>query len=216
MTIQIIGRSSSHFTRVARMFAHELGVPFALEVVHDFTSLDSAAFCGNPALKIPSLREGDDLLFGTENICRRLAELAGRANDPRVIFPDRSHDAVVRNAQELTWHAMATQVQLVVATLFGKIPVDNPFVAKAQASLRGALAWLDAHARTAIARLPPHDVSLLETCLLCLFEHLEFRPTVPLDGLTALRAIAAELAQRPAAAATVFRFDATPAPPAAS
>lgn len=205
MTAQIIGRSSSHFTRVTTVFAHELGVPFALEVVHDFASLDAATFGGNPALKIPSLREGEQLLFGAENICRRLCELAGRDGDPRVVF--HVPDALVRNAQELTWYAMATQVQLVVATLFGKIPADNPFIAKARTGMLGALGWLDAHVADALARLPARDLSLLETCLLCLLEHLVFRPTVPIDAFANLRAVATSLAQRPAAAATAYRFD---------
>ena len=31
----VVGRSSSQFTHVAAIFAHELGVPFELQVVHD-------------------------------------------------------------------------------------------------------------------------------------------------------------------------------------
>jgi hypothetical protein len=55
-TVQIIGRSSSHFTRVALVFAHELGVPFELVPIYDMTEVDPAVYAGNPALKLPTLR----------------------------------------------------------------------------------------------------------------------------------------------------------------
>ena len=43
----IIGRSSSHFTRVTRIFAAELGVPYTLQVVPDLLSCDAADYGGN-------------------------------------------------------------------------------------------------------------------------------------------------------------------------
>jgi glutathione S-transferase len=54
-TVQIIGRSSSSYTRVALVFAHELEVPFDLVPVYDLTSVDPAVYAGNPALKIPTM-----------------------------------------------------------------------------------------------------------------------------------------------------------------
>ena len=39
---QLAGRSSSHFTRVARIFAHEFGVDLELLPVHDITATDAA------------------------------------------------------------------------------------------------------------------------------------------------------------------------------
>ena len=86
--IQLYGRSGSHFTRVAMMFAWELGVAVEGVVVRDLATLDPAAYGENPALKIPTLAVGGARLFGTENICRRLVELAGRRGDPRVILGD--------------------------------------------------------------------------------------------------------------------------------
>ncbi|MFO0548774.1 MAG: hypothetical protein U0271_10325 [Polyangiaceae bacterium] len=51
----LIGRSSSHFTRLTRVFAHELGVATVFRPVFDLASLDTAAYGENPALKIPIL-----------------------------------------------------------------------------------------------------------------------------------------------------------------
>lgn len=208
-SLKLTGRSASHFTRVARVFAHELAVPIAFEVIHDLMGLDPAPYGGHPALKLPTLHVAGAPVFGTDHICRTLAALAGRAADPRVVLG--SDDALVRNAQELVWHAMAAQVQLVVGVQIAKLPADNPFFAKAAAGLRGALAWLEAHHDELDAALPtPRDVSLYEVTLFCLLEHLAFRPTVALDDLPRLRAFAAAYATRPSAIATRFQFDPKP------
>ena len=207
--LKLTGRSASHFTRVARMIAHELAVPVEFEVIHDLMGLDPAPYGGHPALKLPTLHVAGAPVFGTDHICRTLAALAGRATDPRVVLG--SDDALVRNAQELVWHAMAAQVQLVVGVQIAKLPADNPFFAKAAAGLRGALAWLEAHHDELDAALPtPRDVSLYEVTLFCLLEHLAFRPTVALDDLPRLRAFAAAYATRPSAIATRFQFDPKP------
>ena len=59
--VVVLGRSSSHYTRVVRMLAHELDVPYALDPIHDLLSEDPATFGGNPALKLPAVRVGDTL-----------------------------------------------------------------------------------------------------------------------------------------------------------
>lgn len=203
--IQIVGRSSSHFTRVATMFAHELGLAFELVVVPDLTSLDVAVYGGHPALKIPTLHAGESTVFGAENICRKLAELAG---DPRVVFPEHVTADVGRCAQELVWHAMTVQVQIVVGTVFAKLPADNAFFVKARTGLGGALAWLDAHVDEALRSLPAdRRTSVLEVTLFCLVEHLGFRPTVPVEPYEQLRRFARAFATRESARRTVFRFD---------
>ena len=76
--LELVGRSSSHYTRVAQVFAHELGVPYRLVPVFDLTQLEADCYGDNPALKIPMLRESPDsgALFGAQNVCRRLVEVA--------------------------------------------------------------------------------------------------------------------------------------------
>jgi hypothetical protein len=183
------------------MFAAELEVPYELAVVRDLTSLDAAPY-DNPALKIPSLRMNGSTLFGTENICRRLAELA--LTKRTVLFPEHLTDDLSRNAQEMVWHAMSAQVQMVMAS-FGKLPLDNPVFVKARTGFEGALQWLDEN--FARVQLPPHDLSLLEVGLFCLVEHLTFRKTVPVEPYFALARFAREFGQRPSAVATAYRFD---------
>ncbi len=214
-SLRLTGRSSSHFTRVAAIFAHELHLPFTLEVVPDLASLDAATYGGHPMLKIPTLHVGATRVFGTENICRTLVEQAGRAGDPRLVLAEHASDAVVRSAQELVWSGMSAQVQLRVGLAVAQLPADNVFFVKAAAGLTGAFTWLEGQLDDLRARLPAErELSLFEVTLFCLIEHVAFRPTVPLDPFPHLRAFAARFGVRASAQRTPFRFDpATPTEP---
>lgn len=209
--MRLYGRSSSHFTRVAAIFAHELGIPFELVVVHDLASTDASRYGGNPMLKVPTLHVDALSIFGTENICRALVEHAGRRGDPRIILAEDTTDSTLRSAQELVWSAMAAQVQLRMGLAVAKLPPDNVFFVKAAEGLSGALAWLDARLGDLRGRLyPQRELSLIEVTLFCLVEHIAFRPTVSLQPFPELRTFAAAFGERPAAMRTQFRFDPNP------
>lgn len=206
---EIIGRSSSHFTRVALLFARELDVPCELVPVYDLTDTDPEIYAGHPALKLPVLRRPGSLVFGTENICRALVDLAPTRR--RVVWPEEVRSELARNAQELVWHGMAAQVQLVLGTQVAKLPADNVYFAKARRGFEGALDWVDERLPTVLRELPePRDLSLLEVTLFCLVEHVRFRGTVPIDRHAALVRFAEAFGDRPSARATSYRFDAPP------
>lgn len=173
----LVGRSSSHFTRVARIFAAELGVPCELSVVRDLTSADPAAYGGNPALKIPSLRTARGVWFGAANVCRELWRCSeGRPST--IVWPEQLELALLANAQELTLHAMSAEVALIMDKLSGGGARANP---KPEQSLLHVLAWLERHVAEVLAALPAsRSLSFLEVTLYCLVTHLEFRDIVPL------------------------------------
>jgi glutathione S-transferase len=204
----IVGRSSSHFTRLVRVFAEELGVACQFAPVYDLSSLDPCDYAGNPALKLPVLRMGDATVFGAENICRTLA---GSAPDRRrIVWPEELHDVSARNAQELVWHAMQAQVQLAFGTQVAKLPADSIYFAKSAAGMRNALEWLDEKLPSIIDALPPRDLSMLEASLFCLIEHLAFRATVPLSPYGHLTTLARAFGRRASAQRTPYMFDTPP------
>lgn len=205
---RIVGRSSSHFTRVARMFAEELGVAHAFSPVHDLASRDPADYAGNPALKLPVLVLDEGPVFGAENICRTLAGLSGRPL--RVVWTEQLSRRQARNAQELVWHGMSAQVQLVFGLQVARLPAGSVYFAKAADGFDRALAWLDTHLEEVLRGMPPRDLSLLEVSLFCLVEHLAFRQTLPLAPYRHLAAFAATWRERPSARRTAYAFDAVP------
>jgi glutathione S-transferase len=207
--LQIVGRNSSLFTRMPLIFAEELSVPYEVVPIYDMSAVGSEVYAGNPALKLPILRTNGSVLFGAQTICRAIA---GRAASPkRIVWPEVLHDDLSRNAQELVWHCMAAQVQIVIGTVVGKLPAENLFFVKTRAGLEGSLRWLDTNLGAALRALPPRDFSLFEVSLHCLIEHLVFRPTLALDAYPSLLDFCKEFATRPSAQRTVYRFDAPPA-----
>lgn len=208
-TLRIVGRSSSHYTRLARFVAEEVGVAYVFSPVYDLASLDPMDFAGNPALKLPVLTMGEQAVFGAENICRTLAALAPEPR--RIIWTEQLHEVQARNAQELTWHAMQAQVQLVFGIQVAKLPGGNVYFGKAAAGLRNALAWLDARLDAVLDALPPRDTSLLEMSLFCLVEHVAFRSTLSLEPYPRLVAFTDAFRGRGSAQRTAYAFDVAPA-----
>ena len=58
-SLQIVGRRSSHFTRLTRIFAEELGLSYEVVPIYDMTAQDSEIYANNPALKLPILADSD-------------------------------------------------------------------------------------------------------------------------------------------------------------
>ncbi|RKH91375.1 glutathione S-transferase domain-containing protein [Corallococcus sp. AB045] len=201
----IIGRSSSHFTRIARLFAAELGVDHSFQVVRDLLSTNPEDYGGNPALRIPVLKTAQGAWFGALNVSR---ELWRRSNSrPRVVWPEDLDVPLLANMQELTLQAMATEVTLVMEKMAGA-GEGTTHARKLRESLGNMMAWLEANASAALAALPPErDLSYLEVTLFCLVTHLEFRDVLPTASYETLNRFCQQFAQRPSASATLFRFD---------
>ena len=196
--MELVGRSSSSFTRVARIFALELGVEHAFRPVADLTSTDGAAYAGNPALKIPILVDAQGPLFGTENICRVLA----RGANGIVLRGDVS-DRVVANTEELALHGLTTSVAIVMGKATG-----GGASTKSRESLERTIGYLDAHVDALLAALPERRLSFVETALFCLVRHLPWREVMNLDAFTRLAAFADAFGTRASARQTEYRFDA--------
>lgn len=205
MKPRIIGRSSSVFTRVARMIAMELGVDCDLVVVRDLLSCNAADYGGNPALKLPVLETQSGVWFGAVNIGRVLQREANQ--EYRMIWPELLSGPLLTNAQELVLQGMATEVQCIMSSLGGP-PAATPHQAKMQASLSNTLAWLETHLAQLLTELPTErDTSYLELTLFCFVTHLEFRHVLDVAGYANLSEFCRTFAARPSARDTPYRFD---------
>jgi hypothetical protein len=201
----IFGRSSSHFTRVARIFASEMRVDYSFRVVRDLMSSDSGDYGGNPALKIPSLQTPQGVWFGSLNVCR---ELWRRSNPrPRVVWPEDLDGPLLANAQELVLQAMATEVTMIMGRM-ANAGDSNAHHTKMRTGLGNTMSWLEEHASSLLASLPPQrDLSYLEVTLFCLVTHLEFRDVLPTAAYSELGRFCQQFATRASISETAFRFD---------
>lgn len=202
--LSLIGRSSSHFTRIAKIFAHELGVRYEFQIIYELGSTRTTDFADNPALRVPTLRSGANTWFGSLNICR---ELARRATVPHtLLWPEDVREPIATNAQELVLETMASEVTIVMARLSG-IPSDHPFMAKPFARIQATVAWLENELPGVLSRLPPHSLGFLEVSAFCLFKHLGFREILSIDDRPNLVAFCREFERRPSAQHTEFHID---------
>ena len=204
----LYGRSSSHFTRVVRIIAAELGVPYTLRVVPNLLSLDASEYGGNPALRVPVLRTEEGEWFGALNICRVLERRARAFGAPgRVVWPEELEAPLAANAQELAVQAMSSEVALIMARA-AQADESAPHLAKQRETLERMLAWLEASVSEVLAALPAdRRVSFLEVTLFCLVQHLEFREILPVSAYRALGEFCRVFSVRASAQTTVFRFD---------
>jgi glutathione S-transferase len=204
--LELVGRRTSHFTRLPLLLAHSLGVPCPLAPIRDLRDARPDTYAGNPALKLPVLRHGSETVFGSLNICRTLAAHPAATPGALIIWPEDMHNLVARNAWELLWHGMHAQVQLAMGIAVCGLPHGNAYFEKARAGLLGVLDWLDQNLDGVLATLPEQrHISLFEAALFCLVEHLEVRPTVSITELDALHEFAATFGARDAARATAYR-----------
>ena len=202
--LTIVGRSTSHFTRVTRIFAAEARLAFAFQVVPDLRLFAQADYAGNPALKVPILRTPGGEWFGSLNICRELWRRA--AQKPRTIWPEDLDAPLLANAQELVVQAMSTEVTLLMSRFFGES--DGPHAAKLLQSLTNSIEWLERHADDVLAKLPlTRDVSYLELTLYCLVRHLPFREALSTEPYTRLNEFCQRYEARPSVKDTPYRVD---------
>lgn len=204
----LVGRSSSHFTRVARIFAVELGVAYDFQVVRDLTSLENADYGGNPALKMPSLITSRGSWFGALNVCRELHRMSN--SGVRVTWPEDLVEPLASNAQELVVQGMATEVALIMNGATGASATETQSKpAKPLRSLLNTLSWLEQNLRSALAELPrDRAFSFLEVALFCFVLHLEFRNVLPIAQYPELSKFCQTFSKRASAVATPYRFDA--------
>ncbi len=203
--LRIVGRSSSHFTRVARIFAEELGVAHDFQPVLDLTSVNRADYADNPTLRVPILQTEAGTWFGALNICRELARRSSLGKD--VVWPEELGH-VAANAQELVLQAMASEGVLIMAKVSGGNG-DDRYAQKLRVALSNTLEWLDAHGDQALSSLrKERDASTLEVTLFCLVTHLEFREILSVAPYARLSEFAARFGERASARKTPYRFDA--------
>jgi glutathione S-transferase len=200
----LVGRSSSHYTRVAKIFAHELGVEHEFRPVFDIAALDSSTFADNPALRVPSLLTDGATWFGSQNVCRELARRATRPTT--IVWPEELGDATSANAQELVLEAMAAEVTIVMARA-AALEKTHPFLEKPKARIDASVAWLERELPGVLARLPQPALSFLEVTAFCLCTHLDFREVRSIDDCPKLLEFVRRFETRDSARVTEYRFD---------
>jgi glutathione S-transferase len=201
----LVGRSSSHFTRITRIFAHELEVQHDFEIVYDITSKSSRNFGDNPTLRVPSLRTPGGTWFGSLPICREFGRRS-RHHGRRIVFPEHSTNACASNAQEIITDVMGAEITIVMSRL-ARVPSDSPLLQKSAARIAASVDWLERELPRALESMPSGALSFLEVSAYCLFTHLGFREVMSIDDRPNLVAFMKRFGERASAISTSYLLD---------
>jgi glutathione S-transferase len=182
----------SHFSRKVRLVLAALGLESTLVDVGNVADA-RAAFGPNPLLKVPTLVDGDLVLFDSDHIARHLV----RRHDPGDRLGVLDEGPAALNARAVMNGAMAADVELVLAARAGIDTGANARFDKLRASIDGALGWLEANAGAF-----PDAPSYAGFHLASLWDHLALYRLRPLDGYPRLRAVVERLDALPEVAAT--------------
>lgn len=175
--MQLVYTPRSHFSRKVRLLLAGLGLDAELVDAGDAAGRDPAAFGPNPLLKVPTLIDGERVLFDSDHIAAYLV----RRRDPGDRFAVLSSDPDVLNARAVLNGIMALEVELILAARTG-LDTAHPRFSKMRESIVRGLDWLEAHAGV-FGDAP----SYLAFHLVALWDHLAFYGLVDL-GHPRLRA----------------------------
>ncbi len=153
----------SHFARKVRLLAAALELPLDLVDAGNVGSGDPAAFGPHPLMKVPTLVDGEVVLFESDHIAAHLV----RRFDPDDRYAVLTTNPDLLNARAVLNGVMSNEVELILAARSG-IDVNGPArYWKLRDGIDAGLSWLEAR-----ADLVPAEPSYLGFHLVAAWEHL--------------------------------------------
>ncbi len=181
----------SHFSRKVRLVLAALEMH--AELIDAGNVAQAAANFGpNPLMKVPTLIDGEHVIFDSDAIAQYLVRHYDAGDRLAVL----TTDVALLNARMVMNGVMSAEAELILAARTGIETKSLPRFQKIEQSIRAGLAWLEE--RSALFSTEP---SYAGFHLLSMWDHLACYETVPLD-YAGLRARVEALAQIPYIAAS--------------
>lgn len=185
--MQLYCTPRSHFSRKVRLVLAALDLEATLVDAGNVADAQAGAFGANPLMKVPTLVDGDCVLFESDHIARYLV----RRHDPGDRLGVLDERPGTLNARALMNGAMAAEVELILAARSG-VDTAHARFDKLRAAIDGVLGWLESN-----AGLFPETPTYAGFHLVSLWDHLALYGLRPLHAYPRLRAIATHLDSRP-------------------
>jgi glutathione S-transferase len=155
----------SHFTRKVRILSKALQIDIELIDAGNAADSDPALFGPNPLMKVPTLVDGEQIVFESDHIAGYLV----RRHDPADRFGVLTADADTLNARAVMNGVMAAEAELILAARTGIDTAAHRRFDKMRESVRNGLSWLDAH-----HGLFPSEPSYLTFHAVSMWDHLAY------------------------------------------
>jgi len=194
-TLRLYGTPLSHFTRKLRILLLELGVAHEFVRVPGVLATSSAAYAGNPLMRVPTLMRGSEMMIESDHIAR---SLVGEF-DPADRLGVRSERIEALNRLAVVTGIMNNEVVLLLARRGGLEDVAGVayFRKLLQANDQG-LAWLE-------GRVDPEREAFdyVDIATICLWQHMQhYAFMTNLERYPRIAARVARFAERPSVAST--------------
>ncbi len=181
----------SHFARKVRILLRALQLDVELIDAGNAADSDPALFGPNPMMKVPTLVDGEQVVFESDHIAGYLA----RKYDAADRFGVLTTDADVLNARAVMNGVMAAEAELILAARTGIDTQAHRRFDKMRGSIRNGLSWLEAH-----HGLFPRKPSYLTFHAISMWDHLAYYGLVDLDHYPQLHAQVMRWADTPSIA----------------
>ncbi len=132
----------SHYARKDRILIDALQLEVELIDAGNVAEQDPTIFANNPLMKVPTLLEGDLLVFESDHI----AEYLTREHDQTDRFDVLTTDPEQKNLQAVLNGVMAAEVELIMAERTGIDPNKYARHDKFRSTVIQGLQWLEDHA----------------------------------------------------------------------
>lgn len=171
MTLRLIYTPRSHFTRKVRLLLDGLGIGVELVDAVNAAEADPARFGPNPLMKVPTLIDGERVVFESDHIAAYLV----RRHDPGDRFAVLATDVDTLNARAVMNGVMAAEVELILGARTG-LDTAHPRFDKMRAAIGQGLAWLEAR-----HTVFPETPSYLGFHLVAMWDHIALYDLAPLE-----------------------------------
>lgn len=176
--MQLLHTPRSHFARKVRLLMAALGLDAELVDAGNAADADPARFGPNPLMKVPTLVDGDRVVFESDHIAAYLV----RRHDPEDRFGMLTSGVDELNARAVMNGVMGLEVELILAARTG-LDTGHPRFGKMRASLLQGLQWLEDR-----AGLVQDAPTYLGFHFVAMWDHLALYGLVPLAAYPALQA----------------------------
>lgn len=170
--MQLYYTPTSHFARKLRILAKALALPMEFIDVGNVADNKADLFGPNPLMKVPSLVDGEQIVFESDHIAQYLVRHYAAEDRYRVL----TDDVKVLNARAVMNGVMAGEVELLLAARTGLDTANLPRFIKIRQSMLASLSWLEQHVEIF---KNADDYSAFH--LVCMWDHLVFYKSLPLD-----------------------------------
>jgi glutathione S-transferase len=155
----------SHFTRKVRILLKALQLDVELIDAGNAADSDPALFGPNPLMKVPTLVDGEQIVFESDHIAGYIV----RRHDPSDRFDVLTADADTLNARTVMNGVMAAEAELILAARTGIDTSAHRRFDKMRESVRNGLAWLEAR-----PALFPQEPSYLTFHAVSMWDHIAY------------------------------------------